>query len=114
MQCAFRGGQRICRGGSEREGRAAILEDDARIVHYYTAAEAHIVTLNERDDVSFSIGRAEIDCIAAKTTGCNRWLRHRGIDERSSLCKVVWLDKGGRVDSHVRRIGKIGVAVCKG
>src|SRR5690242_2181356 len=93
---------------------AAILENDACIVHDYATPEAHIVTLNERDDIALSIGRAEIDRIAVETAGCNRWLRSHGIDKGASLCEVVRIDERSRIDAHVRWVGKIGIAVRKG
>src|SRR5579875_3360845 len=101
VQRAFGRSKRVGSSGVEREVRAAILKHDASIVHNDAAAEAHVITLDERNNIAFPIRRTEVNGIAAETTGSDRRSRSGRVNERR------------RIEAHVSRVGKISVAVSK-
>ena len=106
------GRQRIPVSRLEAETGAAVLEHDAGVAAADARAEAGCEALDERDEVAFAVGRAEVDGVARPAR--RRRLERALADERRAPARVRLVEERRDRDVGVLRVGDVLVAVGEG
>ncbi len=104
----------------EREQRAAVLQHEARSTRNQSGTEAHVVALNQRDDVAVSVDHGHVDRVVSLAVGHARQARglHRGLrafaDQPGALGGILFAQH--LLDRHLRHahIARIAQHVCIG